>query len=315
VVPPARRSLPSSTDPYRVRVPTRTTRRALLAGTAGAALAAAAVAVGVDEGRLPGRYRLRELLGLDGPSGHIPDVAPGAVVSGSFTSRHRLGARTGWSVIYPGRRPERLPVMVSLHGLGGDHTTAITQLGMDRFLRSAVAHGVPRFAIATVDGGTTYWHPRPDGEDAGAMVVDELLPILGRQGLEVERIVFQGWSMGGYGALRLAPILGATRARAAVALSPALWTDPDSASPSGFTDAAEYERYSVVGHQSDLDGIRVRVDCGTDDPFYAADKDYVAAFQRPITSTFEPGGHDPAYWTRMLPAQLAFAGRALHSGT
>ena len=120
--------------------------------------------------------------------------------------------------------------------------------------------------------------------------------------------------MGGYGALRLTGILGAPRVRAVAALSPALWTNPDDASSSGFADAAEYERYSVVGHQADLSGVPVRVDCGTDDPFYAADRAYVAGFDRPVTSTFQPGAHDAAYWTRMLPAQLAFVGAALSTG-
>jgi S-formylglutathione hydrolase FrmB len=217
-------------------------------------------------------------------------------------------------VLFPGPLIESLPVVVALHGLGGDHRTWVDELGLDRFLPAAVGAGVPRFAVATVDGGTTYWHPRPSGEDAGAMVTDELLPLLRRHGLDTGRLAFLGYSMGGFGALRLAPIVGARRVRAVGTLSPALWTDPAAASTSGFADAAEYQRYSVMGHQADLDGIRVRVDCGTDDPFYAADKAYVAGFHRPVTATFRAGGHDPAYWTRMLPAQLAFLGRALRSG-
>jgi S-formylglutathione hydrolase FrmB len=293
------------------------TRRALLLGSAGVLAAVAAGGVAVEEEWLPGKYRLRRrlrlLTGQDG-AGTFPDVAPGHVASGSFVSARRLGAEVGWSIIYPGARPEPLPVMVSLHGLGGDHTTAVTELGMDRFLPAAVADGVPRFAIATVDGGTTYWHPRPTGEDAGAMVVDELLPLLAAQGLRTEDLAFQGWSMGGYGALRLAAILGPSRVSAAAALSPALWTNPAEASSSGFVDAAEYEQYSVVGHQADLAGIPVRVDCGTDDPFYAADRAYVAGFDQPVASTFKPGDHDPAYWTRMLPSQLAFVGHAFPSG-
>ncbi|MGA8245630.1 MAG: alpha/beta hydrolase-fold protein [Nocardioides sp.] len=288
-------------------------RRTVLLGAGGACAAVVAAGVAVDEGVLPGRTRLREALGLTGPAGHIPDVRPGKVVSGSFVSEHRLGAETGWSVIYPGQRAERLPVLVCLHGLGGDHTTAVTDLGMDRFLPAAVAGGVPRFAVATVDGGTTYWHPRPTGEDAGAMVLDELLPVLAHQGLRTDRLAFQGWSMGGYGALRLAGIRGAAHVRACAALSAALWTDAADASASGFADAAEYERYTVFGHQSELDGIAVRLDCGTDDPFNAADKAYVAGFRRPVTTTFQPGAHDDAYWTRMLPAQLSFVGRALGS--
>jgi S-formylglutathione hydrolase FrmB len=289
------------------------TRRGLLLGAGGAAAAVAAAGVAIDEGWLPGKYRLRRALGQTGPAGHIPDVSPGKVVSGSFVSEDRLGTRVGWSVIYPGPHAEPLPVMVSLHRLGGDHTTAVTELGMDRFLPVAVRAGVPHFAIATVDGGTTYWHPRPSGEDAGAMVLDELLPRLADQGLDTGRLAFQGWSMGGYGALRLAGLVGAPRVRAVAALSPALWTDPHDASTDGFADAAEYERYSVMGHQTDLAGIAVRVDCGREDPFYPADRTYVDGFSRPVTSTFEDGAHDAAYWTRMVPAELEHVGRALPS--
>jgi len=291
-----------------------TSRRVLLAGVGGAVAAGALAAVGVQQGVLPGRARLHEALGLDGPAGVIPDVPSGHVASGSFVSRHRLGATTGWSVVYPGQHAERLPVLVALHGIGGDHTTAFDKLGMNRFLPAVVDAGAPRFAIATVDGGTTYYHPRPSGEDAGAMVTDELLPLLGRQGLDVSRPAFLGWSMGGYGALRLAGLLGADRVSAVGALSAALWTNPADASVYGFADAAEYERYSVVGRQSDLDGIPVRLDCGTDDPFYDANRAYVAGFDRPITSTFQPGAHDAAYWTRMLPAQLRFVSAGWTTG-
>jgi S-formylglutathione hydrolase FrmB len=289
------------------------TRRGLLLAAGGTVVVAAAGGVAVDEGWLPGRYRIRRWLGLTGPAGHIPDVPPGKVVSGSFVSRDRLGAEVGWSVIYPGSAAERLPVMLSLHRLGGDHTTAVTELGMDRFLPAAVRSGVPRFAIATVDGGTTYWHRRPTGEDAGAMVVDEYLPLLARHGLETGRLAFQGWSMGGYGALRLAGLVGLPQVRAVAALSPALWTDPDDASTDGFADADEYRQYSLLGRQRDLDGIAVRVDCGREDPFYPADRAYVDGFDRPVRSTFEDGAHDAAYWTRMVPAQLAFVGRELQS--
>jgi hypothetical protein len=119
-------------------------RRGLLLGAGTAAVAVGGLGVAVDERWLPGRTRARRLLGLDGPGGHIPDVTPGRVVSGSFVSQHRLGAQTGWLIVYPGARAERLPVMVCLHGLGSDHATTVSDLGMDRFLPAAVAAGVPR---------------------------------------------------------------------------------------------------------------------------------------------------------------------------
>jgi enterochelin esterase-like enzyme len=176
-----------------------------------------------------------------------------------------------------------------------------------------MAAGVAPFAIAAVDGGTSYWHPRPSGEDAGAMVVEEFLPLLEERGLPTARIGLMGWSMGGYGALRLGGLLGPDRVAAVVATSPALWTDPGDASAVGFTGAAEYERFSVLGHQSALAGIPVRVDCGTGDPFYRAAEEYVARFPAAadVTATFEPGAHDAAYWRRMLPDELAFLGGRL----
>jgi hypothetical protein len=102
--------------------------------------------------------------------------------------------------------------------------------------------------------------------------------------------------------------------RVASVLSAAVWQPGGGFSSFGFADQAEYDRFTVFGHQSDLDGIAVRLDCGREDPFYAADRAYLDGFDRPVTSTFEDGAHEPAYWTRMLPAQLAFLGRGLQSG-
>lgn len=292
-------------------------RALLLGGTAGAAALAAGVGLGVEQGVLPGRPWLQARLGLNGEPGRIPVITPGPVESGSFVSVHR-GAETGWTLIRPPGDHRVLHPVIALHGLGQDHASLLgPDFGLDRYLAAAVAAGAPPFAIATVDGGTSYWHPRPDGEDAGAMVVDELLPLLRERGMRTGTIGLLGWSMGGYGALRLGPILGAEQVAGVVASSPAIWSEADDASESGFADADEYERYSVVGHQDELDGIAVRVDCGTGDPFYRDVEDYVAGFpdEVDVTSTFEPGAHDPAYWRRMLPAQLDFLGAAVGSRT
>ena len=255
----------------------------------------------------------------DGPvSEPPPDVTPASVDRGSFVSRHRPGVDTNWVVLRPPGAPAVLPVVVALHGLRQDAETVVgSSLYVDRYLTAAVADGVPPFAVVAVDGGTSYWHRRPDGEDTGAMVVDELLPLIAEQGLDVSRIGLLGWSMGGYGALRLAGLLGPDRVGAVVASSPAIWQDGGDASSSGFVDAAEYAEYSVLGHQDDLAGIPVRVDVGTGDPFYRAVQDYVDGFadDAEVTSTFRPGAHDAAYWRRMLPAQLRFLGRGVGSVT
>ncbi len=249
--------------------------------------------------------------GLVGPSGRSGPSSH--VVTGSFRSDARGGRRTGWAVAYPPGADHDLPVVVVLHGLGNDHATAMGRLGLDDVQADLSRHGLPPVAIASVDGGTTYWHRRPSGEDAGAMVLHEFLPLLDRRGLRTDRIGLLGWSMGGYGALRLAGILGPSRCAVVVAESPALWTSGSDASRSGFVDAAEYERFSVMDDQRDLDGIPVRIDCGTSDPFYPATRAYVAGFpaaHRPHVD-YGPGGHEMSYWRRMAPAQLRFVGRHL----
>jgi S-formylglutathione hydrolase FrmB len=145
------------------------------------------------------------------------------------------GRRDGWCLIHPPGQHEDLPLVVALHGLGEDHSSLLgPAFGLDRYLAAAVADGVPPFQIAAADGGTSYWHLRPDGEDASAMVTGELLSLLHRRGVRTRRIGLMGWSMGGYGALRLAGELGPERVGGVVAASPAIWSDPGDASASGF---------------------------------------------------------------------------------
>jgi len=288
------------------------TRRAVLLGGAGAMAAGLAGAgYGIEQGVLPGRPFLQAHLGLNGADGVIPDIEPGRVIEDSFVSEARGGIETGWALILPpGEQADGL--VVALHWLGADHTTLTgPRLGLDRFLAQHVADGGTPFAIATVDGGRGYWHPH-DGDDAGAMVLDELLPMLAERGHPTDRPAFLGWSMGGYGALRLAAARS-DATTAVVASSPALWSDPGDASGSGFSSEAEYERYSVFHDQEQLSGVPTRVDVGTGDPFYRDVQDYVQGFPdgADVTSTFEPGGHTPGYWRRMLPAQLRFLGSNL----
>ena len=293
-------------------------RRTFLLGGAGVVTAGlVGTGIGIEQGVLPGRPFLQAELGLNGEDGTIPDVAPGLVERGSFVSEARGGVETGWSLILPpGMPPDGLRVVVAMHGLGASHTTFTgPEFGIDRFLAAYVEGGGTPFAIVAADGGRSYWHPRPNGEDASRMVTDELLPLVEERGADVAKIGLIGWSMGGYGALRLAGLRGPRRTAAVVASSPALWSDPGDASSAGFADAKEYERESIYDNQAELVAIPVRVDIGTGDPFYRDVQDYVAGFPDDalVTSTFEPGAHRPGYWRRMLPAQLAFLGTRVES--
>jgi S-formylglutathione hydrolase FrmB len=290
----------------------RITRRSLVVGGA-AVVVAGAAAEAVNLRLLPGRSTMYRVLGLDGPAGTVPDVAPVPSSSGSFVSSARRGRTVGWTIAAP-EADGPLPIAVALHGYGDDHADFFgSHLGYDRFLAAHVAAGGAPFAIAAVDGGNRYWHRRADGDDPAAMVVDEFLPLLARRGFDTARLAFTGYSMGGYGALHLAGVLGSARVRAVSAISPALWTSAGDTARGAFDDAADFRANTVLGRQRSLDGIAVRVDCGTGDGFEPAVRTYVDGFSTAPAGGFEPGGHTTAYWRRTAPQQLTFLARHLRS--
>jgi enterochelin esterase-like enzyme len=264
-------------------------RRAVLLGGAGVLLAGC----GIDTIEHAGRKSAR-------------------LVSGSFASKQRR-TTVGWSIAYPHGHGagDSLPVVVALHGRGGDHRTAFSSLRLDQYLDQVVGAGTPAFAIASVDGGDhSYWHRRTDGTDASAMVRDELLPILAKRGLDTDRLGLFGWSMGGFGALLMA---GKQRlpVKAVAVSSPALFTAPGATAPGAFDDADDFRANDVYGHATWLHDVRLRMDCGLQDPFYAATKDLAQRISPRPAGSFSAGGHDKNYWRHVAPAQLRFLGKLL----
>jgi hypothetical protein len=84
------------------------------------------------------------------------------------------------------------------------------------------------------------------------------------RGLDTARIGFLGW----------------------LAMSPALWQKYDDTSPGSFDDEADFEDVTPFGHQAELDGMAIRIDCGD-------------------------GDHDIGYWRRIVPQHLALLGTSL----
>ncbi len=280
-------------------------RRVLRAGAGLAGLAAAGLLAGelVEEDRLPGRTRLYEALRRNGPGTPFPDGPAGTLVQGSFVSAARRGRPTGWTVAYPHGVPThaRLPVLVVLHGRGGDHTTAFTDLGLDHYLSAAVVGGAAPFAVATVDGGEGYWRPEPDGADAGRMVVEELVPRLAGRGLRADRPALAGWSMGGYGVLRLAG-LGLLPVTSVATLSPAVHREEPS------------ERDDVLGHPERLVGVPVQVSVGEGDAYRPIDDELVERLRwAGVDVDFHggPGAHRARYWRTFVPDLVDFTVRHL----
>ncbi len=226
------------------------------------------------------------------------------MVTGSFVSAARGGINTNWAIARPPGQTKALRPVIALHGKGSDAATVMAG-GVEQGLAQAVNAGLPPFAVVAVDGGGGYWHKRASGEDAGAMVLNELIPMLGGQDLDTSRVAFLGWSMGGYGALLLGGRLGPARTAAICAVSPALWMSSGAAAPGAFDGPDDFAANSVFGMPA-LASIPIRVDCGDSDPFYGATKQFIAQLPNPPAGGFSPGGHNPEFWSSQLPAELTW---------
>ncbi len=186
----------------------------------------------ISHGVLPGQLELDELGGACSVS-HEPFEFSilGPAVSGTFYSHYRR-CNVGYTLAFPpGHGPgSDLPLVVMLHGFGGNHTDALAGISP----RQAVAMKVdgsplPPMALVTVDGGGGYWNPHP-GDNPMLMLIDELIPLCQDHGpgRPPYRIGTMGISMGGYGALLLGEKFP-HMITAVAAISPAIWTSYDQA--------------------------------------------------------------------------------------
>lgn len=293
-----------------------TRRGALIAGLGGlaAVVAGGGTAYGLVEADvLPGRIRLDRALGRCGDLPSAPS-ATATVHQARYRSRARH-AEVGWSLIQPAGRPlAGLPVVVVLHGLGGDHASAVTDLALPQYLGQAMTRTPTPYALLTVDGGGTYWHRRANGDDPLRMITGELLPRLRRMGLRTDRIGLYGYSMGGYGALLAAERLGRTRVAAVAAASPAVFTSYDAArgaNRTAFDGAADFARNDVLRGLPALRGIPAWIGCGRSDVFADVTRT-IRARVPDAAGGITDGCHDTSYWRRTLPGVLAFLGAHLN---
>ena len=282
----------------------RLTRRRAIAGLGAVALGAAAGA-----GELPLHTWYDEVTGACGPAGPVPPRRPGTrVVFAELHSRYVAGP-VGYAVgLPPGHSG---PAAVAcLPGRGTDARWVMDTLHVVDFV-AATGLG---YAVAAVDGGESYWHRRPSGEDRMRMLLDEFLPLLERRfGLRPRGVM--GWSMGGYGAL-LAAERRPGRFRAVAVSSAAIWpsyAQQHAAVPDAFDGTADFARNDVFAGAGRLAHTAVSISCGTADPFLANDRAFAGRLARRPAGAFVAGCHDENFWRRMLPAQVRFVGRNLPS--
>jgi enterochelin esterase-like enzyme len=219
-----------------------------------------------------------------------------------------------WAIAWPpGKKPgDPLPVCFALPGRGG-----VPPMGFADDVARAIKRGATRpYALVGVHGGVSYWHKRASGEDRLAMLLDEILPMcrdkyhLGDHGRKRALI---GWSMGGYGAL-LAAETRPDQFAAVCGVGPAVWTSYDAmmlGPRDAFDSAADFAAHDVIAHADRLRTVRVRIDCGTSDPFYGYVSHLTAALPGHWSGGFGNGGHDHAYWSTLAAAEAKFIGRAL----
>ncbi len=266
-------------------------RTLLVAGVGGTAALGAASVLG---GASLAESVLARLVGRERTDAFIPDAPEGRVVLEEVYSPAR-GQDVGLFTAVPaGHGTGRgLPVCLVLHGASSD-TADFQPFGLPRFLSaSAVRNGWP-FVLFGVDGGVSNWEP--DGsDDPQRMLLEEVPGWVDERGFDADRVAAWGWSMGGYGALRLAQ-LRPEPLRAVAAFSPAV-TEGDAVS----ADAAA------------LAGTPVGLWCGLDDPLLPAVEALARALDPPpVVASFLAGGHTRVFWNehtltafRFLAARLA----------
>jgi hypothetical protein len=294
-------------------------RRVLTVGVGGVAVLLAGSALGVElvsHGVLPGQQELDRVDGacsVAGPAFRFS--GRGSSKSGTFSSKARR-RRVGYTIAWPpGHGPgSTLPLVVMLHGEGGNHSDALSGLRPEQAVALEVGgQPLPPMGLVTVDGGPGYWNPHPD-DDPMAMVVDELIPMCQALGLGRghRNVGTMGISMGGYGALLLAEKYP-EHIGAVAAISPAVWTSYTQAravNSGAYASAAAFTANDVVTHAGALENTPVRVASGFDDPFHPG----VVALSQVLPSSaveFSQGCHTGDFFNAEEPPALQFLGRHL----
>ncbi len=266
----------------------------------------------VDQNIIPGKQLLNQ---LDGACNvNVPDLSffpVGRSYVGNFYSRYR-NTKVGYEIGYPPnyKKGDAIPLVVMLHGYGGNHTNALSSMTPAQAVALKVDNSpLTPMALVTVDGGGGYWNPHPK-DDPMSMVLHELMPICNDLGLGVppRSVAVMGISMGGYGALMFAEqfpeIFGAS-----AAISPAIWlsySEARSANAGAFFNSNAFDKYNLFNSLDSLSKVSVRIGAGVSDPFYPNVEVFAKRLPASAVIDFSKGCHTGPFFVSQEPASLLF---------
>jgi S-formylglutathione hydrolase FrmB len=237
---------------------------------------------------------------------------------------------------YDEQKAQRYPILYFFHGLGDNEQMFLHSGGWNLIEDLWEQHKLGNFLIVTPAAEASFYINSLDGRQRYEdFFLREFMRIIERRyRIEPGRAArgVAGFSMGGYGALRMAflhpDLFGSVSAHSAALIEnlPAISLAEGAQSPrmrlfaSVFgspLDRAFWDRNNPleIARTAKLSGLKIYFDCGSEDDFgfYAGS----SALDKTLTSRhiphefhIYPGGHDWAYFAAHLPESLEFEARA-----
>ena len=228
------------------------------------------------------------------PDPYIPAAEEGQVQLETIYSAERGADVEFFTAVPAGYGDGRgLPVVVILHGATAT-PARYQEFGLARFLTATVEAGAEPFVLAGAAGGVLRWEPQSNGDNPQGMVLNEVPEWLDERGFDADRRALWGWSMGGYGVLRIDEVdpqyaLGTAAFSPAVSPGDAVFADIDKLAPQPL-------------------GIW----CGTDDALFDNVKTLADSLPvEPDIASFSDGGQTRVYWYEQTIPALTFLSEQL----
>ncbi|MGN6474164.1 MAG: alpha/beta hydrolase, partial [Mycobacteriales bacterium] len=258
---------------------------------------------------------LRRFFGFCGSTPALPPLGTYAIETRALQSE-AMGRPMPYTVALPQRETsrQRLPLVLALPCEGGAATDFAVRQGLPNYAFQA---GFRACFVSPGDPGSSYYHPRGDGSDMLAFLLDELIPhleqTLGVGGSRSRRALY-GVSMGGYGALLIAHLHPEMFCAATVG-SPAVFQSYQAAitgHPHTFDSEADWQRWGLWDQLGSGSCPAVRIDCGDADPFAPTARELLRRIPGAVGS-ISSGCHEGGFWRRHAPADIAFLKNRLSS--